>query len=145
MKSSLDKEGHCSCVFFDERRGEQEGQEQDKLSGLLPSTGTSAGTGLCGRVGTGIANLHQHLPAGVALPIPFRKTAASCKRRLLLQLRQQRAIPMSTVLQDAPFEAVHTEHSRWVVHCCEPHIWMLLVSGKPTLCRMQKYCSRKPH
>ena len=129
------------CIF-DERRGEQEGQEQDKILGYYPAQVPLQEQGSVVGLAQALLTLHQHLPAGVALPVPFRKTAASCKSRLLLE---QRAISSFVVLQDAPCEAVHTEHSRWVVHCCEPHIWMLLVSGKPTLRRTWKYCSRKPH
>ena len=51
----------------------------------------------------------------------YDETAEVCNQRLIVHL------------QEIPCEAMHAEHSRWILQQPEPHIWLLVVR-KSAIC-----------
>jgi len=107
-----------------------EGEEADKVLAFFPRDVKPNNQ-------SAVVGLVQAMLAFSSIFSQVRSQAVAGRCAVMLALW---ASCLTPVLQDAPCEAMHAEHSRWFLHQCEPHLWMLLVSA-PSLCQP---CDRQP-
>jgi len=96
-----------------------EGEEADKVLAFFPRDVKPNNQ-------SAVVGLVQAMLAFSSIFSQVRSQAVAGRCAVMLALW---ASCLTPVLQDAPCEAMHAEHSRWFLHQCEPHLWMLLVSA----------------